>query len=262
MTGRAAPAAALVAEAGAASAAERDELARCERLVIGYRGRGLLPPIDLSLRRGELWAVIGRNGSGKSTWLKTVLGILPPVAGRVVRAAGRDRFAYVAQAAELDELLPVQARDVVLWGRLRGWSFLNPWPRAADRRACDDALAHADAAALRTRRYGELSMGQRQRVLFARMLATDADCVFLDEPTAAMDMVAERDVMERLAHLTRHHGRAVVVVTHFIGLVADYADRVLFFDVDNGVVLAGPTGDVLRDDRFLARYGKVFRDGR
>jgi zinc transport system ATP-binding protein len=240
----------------AAAGVADDDLVRCENLVIGYAGKALLPGIDLSLRRGQLWAVVGRNGSGKSTWLKTVLGIQRPIAGHVVRSAS-DRFAYVAQAAELDPILPVQSRDVVMWGRLRGWSFLRPVASRDDRARCADSLAHAEAADLTRRRYGELSVGQKQRVLFARMLATEAECVFLDEPTAAMDLVAERDVMERLAHLAREHHRAVVLVTHYVGLVARYADRMLFLDVDNGIVMAGETAAVMRERAFRDRYGRV-----
>ena len=233
-----------------------EELVRCEQLVLGYRGKPLLPRVDLSLRRGEFWAVVGRNGSGKSTWLRTVLGISRPVSGRVVRTIDREQFAYVAQAAELDPILPVQARDVVMWGRLQGWNFLRPLPSGEDRAKRDAALEHAEAESLRARRYGELSVGQRQRVLFARMLATDADCVFLDEPTAAMDLVAERDVMERLAHLAHEHNRAVVLVTHYIGLVAQYADKMLFLDVDNRIVMAGSCQGILRESAFRDRYGQ------
>jgi ABC-type cobalamin/Fe3+-siderophores transport system ATPase subunit len=84
--------------------------------------------------------------------------------------------------------------------------------------------------------------------------------VFLDEPTAAMDLVAERDVMERLGHLAHEHHRAVVLVTHYLGLVAKYADKVLFLDVDNRIVIAGDTAAVLREGAFRDRYGAVLED--
>jgi zinc transport system ATP-binding protein len=238
-------------------AATDDDLLACERLVIGHDGEPLLPPLDFSVRRGQFVAVIGRNGSGKSTWLKTALGLIPPVSGRVrLRVAGA-RVAYVPQAAGLDPILPLGARDVVLWGRLRGWSFLRPFASAADRARRDEAIAAADAQAFARRRYGELSEGQKQRTLFARMLATDADLALLDEPTAAMDMVAEREVMDRLANLAHERGMAIVLVGHFLGLVSQYADTVLFLDADAGVVVTGPPAAVFADPAFRRRYGDV-----
>src|SRR4051812_12359526 len=97
---------------------------RCDKLVVGHGGQPLLPPCELEIRRGELLMVLGRNGSGKSTLLRTMLGLLPPVSGRVVRLVPAMRLAYVGQAITLDRILPARARDIVAWGRLSGWSFL------------------------------------------------------------------------------------------------------------------------------------------
>ncbi len=231
-------------------------LLRCDNLVVGH-AEGLLPPISLEIRRGQLWSVVGRNGAGKSTWLKTMLGMLPPIAGKVDRIVSRDRLAYVGQRASLDSIVPLEAREIVMWGRLRGWSFARMFPSAADRDAVAAALVQAEASDLAHRRYSELSEGQKQRVLFARMLATDADVVFLDEPTAAMDMVAEREVMERLAGLARERNRAVVIVSHYIGLVRRYADRMLFLDADSQIVIAGEVDAVASEPAFERRYGGV-----
>src|SRR5687768_7587434 len=169
-------------------------LVACRELVIGYRRKALVPPINLTIARGALWVVLGRNGAGKTTWFRTLLGVMPPVSGRIERAPGL-RIAYVPQRLGLDAILPVAARDIVAWGRLSGWSFLRPLAGPTDREACTAALAKAGAADLAGHSFRDLSEGQKQKVLFARMLATDADLVVLDEPTAAMDAVAERDAM-------------------------------------------------------------------
>src|SRR5688572_18680562 len=155
---------------------------RCAGLVVGHGGRALLPPIDFTVRRGAFHVILGRNGAGKSTFLTTLLGLLPPVAGTVERAPGV-RCGYVPQVSTIDELLPVKAREVVRWGQLSGWSFLRPFATRAERAAGEEALAAAGATPLARQSYRDLSLGQKQRVLFARLLAMAADVAVLDEPT-------------------------------------------------------------------------------
>jgi zinc transport system ATP-binding protein len=247
-------------EAGARGAGR--EVLRCDGLVIGYAGQGLLPPIDLSVRRGEVLLVTGCNGSGKSTWLRTVLGLVPPVRGHVRLGSPPPRIAYVPQTPDLDELVPLRAGEVVDWGRLRGWSFLRPWRRRADHQARDRAMAEVGAADLARRPFRELSGGQRQRVLFARVLASEADLVLLDEPTASMDVASERDVHALLARMARERDMAVVIVTHTLHVAARYADRVVFFEPgeDDGVVVAGAAEQVFADAHFQRHFGEVSPD--
>jgi zinc transport system ATP-binding protein len=242
------------------SARPGDTLLSCQGLVVGYGGRPLLPAIDLELRRGELLLVVGRNGAGKSTWLKTLLGLLPAVSGRVVLATPAPRRAYIPQAADLDELLPVRGRDLVDWGRLRGWSFLLPFARRADRAARRRALDDAGAAGFDRRPFRDLSGGQRQRILFARILAADAELALLDEPTASMDVGAERDAYERLAALAHDRGLGVVIVTHTLSVAARHADRVLFLDAgerDQGVAAVGTPAEIGDHPLFRRYFGAL-----
>lgn len=219
----------------------------CESLVIGHDGRALLPPIDLAIERGSMLLVVGRNGAGKSTLVRTLLGLSPPVSGRVRRARPDLRLAYVPQAAALDDIVPVRAREVVEWGLLRGWGFLRP-PGRRGREVVDRALADVGAGRFGRQPFRELSGGQKQRVLFARLLAGEAEVVLLDEPTASMDMTSEQEAYERMAALAAA-GLAVVVVTHTVGLAARFATTALLLDRsdrhDRGLVLAGPVAEVL-----------------
>jgi zinc transport system ATP-binding protein len=227
----------------------------CRRLVVGHRGRGLLPAFDLSIAAGEVMIIVGRNGSGKTTFARTLLGLVPPVAGTVVASASR--LAYVPQVAAIDPAIPLRVKDLVGWGRLRGWAFLRPWSTRADRAACDRALADLAIADLRNRRLSELSGGQLQRVLLARMLAGDAQLAVLDEPTAAMDAVSELAAFRRLRELAHDRRLGIVIVTHEVAVAARFADSIAFFDPDHGQVRVGPASVVAGDARFRALFGRV-----
>jgi zinc transport system ATP-binding protein len=228
---------------------------RCERLVVGHAGRALLPPCDLEIRRGKLTMVLGRNGAGKSTFFRTVLGLMPPVSGRVVRAPNV-RLAYVGQALILDRILPLRARDVVGWGALGGWNFQGP-PDGATQAVWQRALGEAGASELAERNFHDLSEGQKQRVLLARMLAANPDVGFLDEPTAAMDAVAEEEATEHLARLAHERGLAIVVISHVLGLASRLADEIVFLDRDDSVVVTGPPAVVFTHPSFQRQFGAL-----
>jgi zinc transport system ATP-binding protein len=236
----------------------KDVILCCEDLVIGYDGKPMLPPVDFQVRRGTFLAVIGRNGSGKSTWFKTLLGLLPPVSGRVYRSSPHVKSAYVPQTSGIDALLPVRAGELVRWGRMSGWNFLWPFGARGDRRAVEQALDTAGALPIAHRPYRELSEGQKQRALLARVLATQADLVLLDEPTAAMDAVAERETMKRLAALAHEHGLAVVVVSHDLRVAAESADQLLFVDRETRSVVLGDADTVFCHPAFRRQYGDEY----
>jgi zinc transport system ATP-binding protein len=228
---------------------------RCERLVVGHGGRALLPPCDLAIRRGKLTMVLGRNGAGKTTFFRTVLGLLPPVSGQILRAPGV-RISYVGQGMSLDRILPLRARDVVAWGALDGWSFLSR-SSGATAEACQRALDEAGIAALADRPFHDLSEGQKQRVLLARMLAGRPDVGFLDEPTAAMDAVAEEEATAHLARLAHERDMAIVVISHVLGLASRLADEVVFLDRDDAVVVSGPPAAVFSHPSFRRQFGAL-----
>lgn len=217
------------------NATERSEaiLVSCEALVVGRAGRALLPPLDLTIRRGELWVVLGRNGAGKTTWARTLLGLERAVAGRVTIPPGVRRT-YLAQQRELDAAYPLRVRDVVGFGLERGTSFLRR--RGLEHRErLERALEEAGVGALADRPFRELSEGQKQRVLLARVHAAQADLAVLDEPTSAMDAAVEREAWALLARLRRELGLALVVITHAHALVRAHADRVLVLDAQSVV---------------------------
>jgi ABC-type Mn2+/Zn2+ transport system ATPase subunit len=234
-------------------------LIRAEALQVGYGGQAMLPPLTLEVRPGELWAVIGPNGSGKSTFVRTLLGLTRSAEGQVTRAPGL-RLAYVPQQEALDPIFPVAVRDFVLMGR-QGPGGVFGRASGADRAAVEAALAEAGAASLAGRQLRDLSGGQRQRVLMARALARDAALVILDEPTAALDLPSERDVLGLIEKL-RGRRAAVVMVTHLVEDGLERADHALLLDRDHEVALATPARAMRDRPEFQHIYGRfVGRSG-
>ncbi|MBI3200633.1 MAG: metal ABC transporter ATP-binding protein [Myxococcales bacterium] len=225
------------------------------KLEVGYLGQAILPPVDLEIRPGEFWAVIGRNGSGKTTWLKTMLGLLPPVRGSVEHRRAQMNLSYLPQRKAIDELYPLLARDVVRMGLDRKWSFLRPWfgGEPPEVKAALDEMGVLDLANEPFRR---LSEGQKQRVLFARLSVSSAQLAVLDEPTSAMDRVAEHEAFTLLDALRKRHGLAIVIVSHYLGMVQRFADRALLLDRDTQTVLTGSPAEVFGDHRFHARFSE------
>jgi ABC-type Mn2+/Zn2+ transport system ATPase subunit len=233
---------------------DRPALVALEGAAIGYGGRAILAGLSLEVAPGDFLAIVGPNGGGKTTLLRTLLGILPPVAGRRVQP-GPLRVGYVPQRDHVDATWPLTAAEVVMMGRYR---LLGPRrrPRAADRASVTEALGRVGIADLADRSFGTLSGGQRQRALIARALAAEPELLALDEPTSGMDPPAELDAMDVLRGLHRGGQLAVVMVSHRLEAVANYAARLAFVDKDRELFQVGPLERVLTPEALSRLYGR------
>jgi len=229
-------------------------LVRLDDASIGYGGSAFLQAVSVSVEPYDFLAVVGPNGGGKTTLLRTLLGMLPPIAGRRT-AESPLRVGYVPQRDHVDALWPLGCGDVVVMGRVPG---VGPGGRIrpADVEAAERALARVGMEELWKRPFGTLSGGQRQRTLIARALASEPRLLALDEPTNGMDPSAELSAMDLLRELHRGGGLAVVMISHRLEAVANYARRLAFVDKDQGLWKVGPLEEMLRPEALTHLYGR------
>ena len=215
-------------------------------LTVGYDGSAVVRHVSFSIVAGECIALLGPNGSGKTTLFKTLLGILPPIAGAVrTNAEHPPRFGYVPQRERLDSIFPVTVREVVRMGAYRR---LRPFLRLpeASHEAVANALGRVGAKGWESRVLSELSGGERQRVLIARALVSRPSVLLLDEPTTGVDLATEVAVIELVKELLAA-GLAVVMVSHNLRTVGQVAGRVIW--VHHGSIESGSAADMLTPER-------------
>lgn len=232
-------------------------------VTVTYRnGVTALRDASFEIPAGSIAALVGVNGSGKSTMFKTIMGFLSAASGEVrilglpvAAAIRRNLIAYVPQAEEVDWSFPVLVEDVVMMGRYGHMGFTRR-ARAADHEAVAGALARVGMSDFRKRQIGELSGGQRKRVFLARALAQDARVVLLDEPFTGVDVKTEEAIIALLREM-RGEGRVMLVSTHNLGSVPEFCDRTVLI---KGAVLAhGPTEEVFTRRNLERAFGGVLR---
>jgi len=208
-------------------------------LKIGYRRTPILSEINISIDRGDFWGIVGPNGAGKTTLVKTLLGIIRPLSGVVERAPGV-RFGYVPQRGVIDDIFPVTVRDVVLMGR---YPFLGV-PGRLDKKDHDLAAHFIEKVGMTShanKPYRALSGGQKQRTLIARALAGEPDILVLDEPTDGMDIAGESTIMQLLLDLHKEARLTLVMITHMLNLISNYAHKLIIIHRENQTVKIGDT---------------------
>ena len=206
-----------------------------------YRGQPALLQVSGEIATGSLTAVVGPNGAGKSTLCKSLLGLHPASGGSLKVAAKKERIAYLPQQAQVDRGFPISVRDCALLGTWPATGALGGVGAARQARV-DQALEKVGLAELARRPVGALSVGQFQRLLFARVLVQDAELILLDEPFNAVDSRTTRALLG-LVQQWHTEGRTVVAVLHDAAQVAAHFPQTLL--LSRSVVAWGVTADVL-----------------
>lgn len=193
-----------------------------DNVTVKYDSIIALDNINLSIEQGDYIGIIGPNGGGKTTILKTILGLVEPTSGKITiygdsPQKARPIIGYVPQIAQFERFYPINVMDVVLMGRLNKSVMFRRYSNE-DKAIALESLASVGIADLGKRQLGKLSGGQIQRVMVARALAGQPKILLLDEPTASVDYQAEQNLYELLAHLSTN--MTIILVSHDIGVVS------------------------------------------
>jgi zinc transport system ATP-binding protein len=229
---------------------DREIAVKFDSVFFSYGDGPVLENASFHIHKGEFVALVGPNGSGKTTILKLLLGLEQPASGRIEvfgcgdksdrstagkpvepktvigLAAWQGRLGYVPQQPPADHAFPIRVRDVVRMGLLRRFGAYS----AGEKAVVNRAMEQAGIGELAERPYRALSGGQRRRVLVARALAAGPEIFVLDEPTANMDSESEGQLFETLGKLKGH--TTVLIVTHDTDFVSVLTDRVLCLGID------------------------------
>ncbi len=224
-------------------------------LTCDYGQEPVLRSVDLTLAEGEFVGIIGPSGGGKSTLLRTILGLVKPQAGRIhvfgrPPAHGPASVGYVPQLETIDWTFPVTVQEVVMMGRYRR-TALWPWPTSEDRVALEDVFGRLGLRPFVHRHIGALSGGQQRRAFLARELIGRPRLLLLDEPTAGADIVTRHEIFHLLADLA-DEGITIVLTTHELGEL-DHLPRLVC--LNRHVVADGPPRQVLTAEVLLRTYG-------
>ena len=235
----------------------------------GYSDQPILKEISLHLEEGAVLALIGPNGSGKTTFIRAVSGVLPMQKGSV-KVYGTDitcmkpqqraqMIAVVPQARSIPAAFTVE--EVVAMGRTPHLNWLGKISER-DQKIIDEALGKMDLLALRERNVNELSGGEQQRLFLARSLAQESPLLLMDEPTTHLDLQYQVNLMQRIYQLAHPHKteigaglkpRTVVITLHDLNLISRYADLVGLL-VDGQLMALGAPQEVLQAELLSRAY--------
>ena len=232
---------------------------RFEDVTLARGARVVLDRVSFAIEQGAFVGVLGPNGSGKTTAMRAILGLLPPRSGRIevlgrTATRGNPAIGYMPQARREAGLF-LRGWDVVAAaGGVRGiWPRWGPWRGAAERAAVDRALDLVDATAIARRPMGALSGGERQRLLLAQALVGEPKLLLLDEPLISLDPHRQAEMVALVREVQQRLGIAVLFSAHEVNPLLGAMDQVLY--LGGGRAALGTVAEVVRGDVLSALYG-------
>ena len=228
-----------------------------ENVSFNYKYKTVLKDVSFKAEPGDFIGIIGPNGSGKTTILNLILGLLKPLKGKIwifgkgVKE-GRKYVSYLPQLSPTDPRFPILVYEVVLMGRYRDLGFFKS-PTKKDRELVDKALSSVGMDGYKHIPFGHLSGGERQRVLIARALVQNPKILLLDEPTSALDVKSKNDIANLVWDIHKKFNLTTLFVTHDLNIVSDFATKVLY--INKKLYGFGKPSEILTQEMLEDIYG-------
>lgn len=199
----------------------------CSNLKLGYEGHIVLSGLDFSVDAGDYLYIVGENGSGKSTLMKTILGLLKPVSGKITWDEGlrENEIGYLPQQTAVQKDFPATVREIVLSG-CQGRAGRRPFYSRAEKELTRQNMERMDIMPLSRCCYRELSGGQQQRVLLARALCATRKILLMDEPVSGLDPKVTAEMYDLIRRLNQE-GVTIIMISHDVAAAVRYASHIL-----------------------------------
>ena len=206
-------------------------LLKCNKLTLGYNNKDILHSFDYGIHSGEYLCIIGRNGCGKTTFLRGLAGVLRPKSGKIELCDNlrRNQIGYLPQITIAQKDFPASVEEIVL-SAFQGKSLLLPFYGKALRKRANECMELTRTENLRKESFRELSGGQKQRVLLARALCAAERLLLLDEPVTGLDPESSQNMYNIIKDLHENKNMTIVMVTHYFEAARNNATRVLNFN--------------------------------
>ena len=207
----------------------------CKDVTLGYENKVVAKNLNFKIDQGDYLCVVGENGTGKSTLIKTLLGLIKPLNGEVianVQGKNHKGVGYLPQQTQAQKDFPASVWEVVLSGVLNN-DHRCPFYNKKDKAEAEKNMEKLNILDLKKRCYRELSGGQQQRVLLARALCATDNVLILDEPVTGLDPAASMEFYETIKDLNKKENVTIIMVSHDIKNALNYATHILHLEQEN-----------------------------
>lgn len=229
-----------------------------QNVSVGYDGKAVTEGLSFSLADGAYLSIVGENGAGKSTTMKTLLGLIKPIDGKIIFADGlrSNEIGYLPQQTQVQRDFPATVSEVVLSGCLNQLGF-KPFYSKEQKQTAKKWMDRLEITDISKRSYKQLSGGQQQRVLLARALCATKKLIVLDEPVSGLDPVVTENMYELIRQINREDKITVIMVSHDLAAALRYSSHIL--QLSDKMLFFGTVGQYKNSDvgrRFIGKAGE------
>lgn len=228
----------------------------CQNLSVGYDSKIILENLSFEVNKGDYLCIVGENGSGKTTLIKSILGLIPSISGKLKTGDGlkSNEIGYLPQQTVVQRDFPASVREIVLSG-CQGRMGLRPFYSKSDKLLAEENMRKMEITDLSKRCYRELSGGQQQRVLLARALCATQKLLLLDEPVSGLDPRVTTGMYQTIKSLNEE-GISIIMISHDVNAAVKYASHILHI---GHIIFYGTTEEYINSpigQIFLEREGQ------